>query len=500
MSQQALPPGATRRRAVLGLLDADGWTWASLKAAFWFVLIVFLLGVIPNAAYYFTTGNTVQLGYNAISVVNMCPADNEDLPCPAPAGSVLPWQPSPGELSLPSPLTDAAVFQSGSNMYLIGGSVDGIATADVLTTEASETGNLTPWVEGPALPEPRSDAAVGVYTGVPFVMGGLDASGAPTDTVFKGTVEDGLLTGWELANGENNTDPLTLPQPISGASVLPGTSGFVLMGGRGADGQPTDAVHVAWIEEASSSGRLLAWVPLDGLGLPEPRADAVAAAVGDFNYVIGGDGPDGPVDTVFRLEISDRQPATNEIGEALGWAIAPEDQALPAARSDAAPFAANDSVYVIGGFDENGDPQDSMLWAVVDTTTGDFDGGWQQMEQTDLPVAVAAAAMAGVGSQGFMFGGQTSDGPTDGSMRAALSPQAPFFQLGVAGITIPGLSIKGEVGQQLGYLNAFSVGMVNFILLIIVALAFSRPDASKRVIAKLSRGRLEAPAQEHYRS
>ena len=76
----------------------------------------------------------------------------------------------------------------------------------------------------------------------------------------------------------------------------------------------------------------------------------------------------------------------------------------------------------------------------------------------------------------------------------------PFFQVGIAGVTLPALSIKGEVGQQLGYLNAFSVGMVNFIILIIIGVAFSRPESSKRVLSKLSRGRLKMPDEEHYGS
>ena len=62
MAQLALPPGAARRRAVFGLLDADGWGWATVKATFWFVLIIFLLGYIPNLAYYFTVGNTIDVG------------------------------------------------------------------------------------------------------------------------------------------------------------------------------------------------------------------------------------------------------------------------------------------------------------------------------------------------------------------------------------------------------------------------------------------------------
>lgn len=500
MSQQALPHGATRRRAVFGLLDRDGWTWAGLKATFWFLFIIFMLGVLPNAAYTFTTGNTVQLGYNFIPIVNWCPAANEDLPCPAPAGTVLPWQTSPEELALPAATTDAAVYQSGTSVYLIGGAVDGVATADVLTTETNSSGNLAPWADGPALPEPRSDAALGTYLGTPFVMGGLDAGGTPTDTVFKGTTEDGVLTGWELADGENGTDPLTLPQPISAASVIPGTSGFMLLGGRGADGEPVNSVHVAWVDEVSSSDRLLAWEPLEGLVLPEPRADAVAAAVGNFNYLVGGVGPEGVVDSVFRLEIDDREPATDELGEALGWAIALDAQSLPEPRSNAVPFSANGAVYVIGGLDENGDPQDSVYWAVADTISGDLSDGWQQLGETDLPVPTADAAIAGVGANGFVFGGVTEDGPTDGLLRAGLSPEAPFYQLGIAGVTLPALSIKGEVGQQLGYLNAFSVGMVNFIILIIIGVAFSRPESSKRVLSRLSRGRLKMPPPEQYRT
>src|SRR3954447_20165513 len=39
MAELALPPGAVRRRAVFGLLDADGWAWAALKATFWFIFI-----------------------------------------------------------------------------------------------------------------------------------------------------------------------------------------------------------------------------------------------------------------------------------------------------------------------------------------------------------------------------------------------------------------------------------------------------------------------------
>ena len=120
MAQQALPPGATRRRAAFGLFDADGWTWAGLIAGFWFLFIILMLGVVPNWAYYFTTSNTIQVGYNFASIINLCPADNEDLPCPAPVGAMKPWQTSPEELALPSARSGSSVYQSGSTIYLIG--------------------------------------------------------------------------------------------------------------------------------------------------------------------------------------------------------------------------------------------------------------------------------------------------------------------------------------------------------------------------------------------
>ena len=118
MAQQALGAGTSvpRRRAVFGLLDADGWGWASIKAFVWLIIIVFILGYLPDRAYYLTVGRTVDLGVLAWSPVNLCPPDNESLPCPAPAGALVPWHPSPPELTLPEARTDGAVLQVGTKL------------------------------------------------------------------------------------------------------------------------------------------------------------------------------------------------------------------------------------------------------------------------------------------------------------------------------------------------------------------------------------------------
>ena len=248
MAQRALPPGAIRRRAVFGLLDADGWTWAGLRAGFWFLFIIFMLGYIPNLAYYFTVQNTVEVGYNFASIVNWCPESNEDLPCPAPVGATLPWQTSPTELAMPDgarglghlPVGHASVPDRWPDQRRA-------HDRGPRHARRRSTGTSRPGPTARLCRSPVADAAVGVYLGVPFVMGGLDASGKPTDTVYKGIVEDGQLTGWELANGENGTDPLTMPVALSQASVIAGTSGFVLLGGLDASGAPVTDVHVAWV-------------------------------------------------------------------------------------------------------------------------------------------------------------------------------------------------------------------------------------------------------------
>src|SRR6266498_5091630 len=86
MAQRALGSGTpVRRRALFGLVDRDGWAWAGIKAMLWFLLIILLMGYLPDRAYYFTVFSQIDLGIrsDALTPVNFCPPDNETLPCPA---------------------------------------------------------------------------------------------------------------------------------------------------------------------------------------------------------------------------------------------------------------------------------------------------------------------------------------------------------------------------------------------------------------------------------
>ena len=99
-------------------------------------------------------------GVNVISPINFCPPSNRTLPCPAPAGAPLPWDPSPSQLALPGPRTDGGVVQAGTNLFYVGGT-DGTTVSDQ-TYAPPATGNYGPWQKSSRCrrrgPTPRSSS------------------------------------------------------------------------------------------------------------------------------------------------------------------------------------------------------------------------------------------------------------------------------------------------------------------------------------------------------
>jgi hypothetical protein len=496
MAQYALPPGAVKRRAVFGLLDADGWSWASIKATFWFLLILFLLGYVPDRGYYFTVAPTVDLGFNAISPINLCPGENKKLPCPAPAGAVIPWEKNPPNLALPQGRAAASVFTSGETIYLVGGRTTSGATTSVLTTTVFN-GNLTDWKEGPALPEPRSDAAIASLSGVPYLIGGKDASGAPTTTVFRGVVKNGVLTGWEAAPN------LALKTPVADLSAAATGTGIYVFGGRTADG--LSATTYRSLLSTSGTPALQAWQEITELPLPEARANATALSAGGNIYVIGGEGPKGATNSVFFLPLDTHGlPKINDSNQrALGWGVSvgpAVSAALPEPRQGHASYTNGGATYAIGGYRQDGSITKTDFWAVPDATNGTI-SEWLRLDVTDLPDARAEAVAAVVGQYVFVIGGAGNGGALlDSTNRADLAPRLPFFRLGLFGLTVPALSIKGEIGQQLGYIVAGSAALGNFVILTAIGWMYSHKPETYRFFRFMTRGRFRPPPEDDYQT
>jgi Kelch motif protein len=473
MAQQALPAGSTtqtRGRALFGLLDASGWTWATLKAAFWFILMIFMLGYIPDRAYYFTVNQTIDLGILAWSPVNFCPEGNESLPCPAPVGSVVPWQQSPAELALPAPRTDGAIVQSGTSVLYIGGSDGKQAVDTTFVAKVSGTGNFDKWdANGPKLPAPRSDAGVLYSGGKIYVVGGYGADGKPTDTVFvlSPDATSGALGQWQTSDALKLD--LTLPAPRAGAALIPATDGLLLIGGT--DGtRPQNTVFKTTFDKTGAPGK---WVTEPGQ-LYTPVQDASAAIIGSYLWVYGGTTADGKaVGTVQRGQFgTDPTTATNVVQ----FGVRAGNINLPQPRTNIVGFAANGNLYAVGGSDGS-TPQTELYWGVP-TIDGDIPE-WKHLAVSDLPQGNAGGAPMILGPNAIIVGGQTPDGVTSGSVRANIAPAAPFFQLGLFGATVPALKIDGEIGQQLGYLNANTVGIVDFVIFIVIGVLLAHREQIK---------------------
>lgn len=54
-------------------------------------------------------------------------------------------------------------------------------------------------------------------------------------------------------------------------------------------------------------------------------------------------------------------------------------------------------------------------------------------------------------------------------------------------MTVPGLAIQGEIGQQLGYLNAAGAGTLNFVILLIIGWGFAHKEQSRALIKRVLR-------------
>jgi hypothetical protein len=493
MAQHALGSGnVAKRRALFGLLDRDGWSWAFLKAFGWFIVIIVLMGYLPDRAYYFTVFSTIDLGLRSdpLTPVNLCPAENRTLPCPAPGGAILPWDLSPPLLLLPAGRRDGTAVQVGTHLLYIGGSDGKVASDAVYVADLYSTGNISAWRQGPKLPAPRTRLAAGFFGGSVLAIGGADASGAPTSTVYVLTPDPktGDLGAWQPADGSVSSLPkLTLPEARSGASFVAGGDGIIIVGGRNASG-PTTTVWKSSVTVASK-GALTAWqaqAPLVAFG-DHPRADATAILSGNTLYVYGGVDAKGPTAEVLSGNVTNA--TVTDVSKVDRWGVAINSGAnLPAPRTDVAGFTANGALYVVGGSDGT-KPQSEVWWTTPDATGAIT--GWKHLSQSDLPAGgLAGGSAVASGSFVYVIGGAGSEGVTNAATRANLAPKPPFFQLGGPfGLTVPALKIDGEIGQQIGYLNAAGVGTLDFVLLILIGWAMAHKARTREIFERVRRRR-----------
>jgi len=266
-----------------------------------------------------------------------------------------------------------------------------------------------------------------------------------------------------------------------------------------------DALSAATYRAAIPVGqtKLSTFEELTEIPLPEPRAGASAVSAGISVWVMGGQGPNGVTNSTFYLGLDAHglpavDPAT---GRPRGWGVSANQSAsaaLPEPRQHATGFGNGGALYVIGGEDANGQKVATNYWTVPNASNGTITG-WTSLDATNLSEPRALGAPAISGSTVFIFGGTGANNEDLNSvLRADLAPQPAFFRLGLFGVTVPALSIKGEIGQQLGYIVAAGAGTGGLITLILIGWAFSHRPQTFRFFQWISRGRFRAPPEDEY--
>jgi hypothetical protein len=269
-----------------------------------------------------------------------------------------------------------------------------------------------------------------------------------------------------------------------------------VFGGHTADGGISSKTYRSALS-TTGTPTLGAFGELTELPLPEARANATAVNTGSAVYVLGGQGPSGVTNSVFYLAFDTHgQPKVNTNTERpFGWGVSVGQSAaaaFPEPRYGHTSFVNSGTIFVLGGYDSNNQIVATNYWTVPSPTNGSITQ-WRVLEQTQLPAPRAEATAALVGQHVFVVGGTGASGPDTSSLRADVAPRLPFFRLGLFGLTVPALSIKGEIGQQLGYIIAGSAALGNFVILVVIGWMYSHKDETYRFFRRVSRGRFRPP-------
>lgn len=218
---------------------------------------------------------------------------------------------------------------SPANYVLVvaGGDSLNVATNVVYRATVQASGALgESWDELTALPAARAYHATAAATGYTaaldttttaafvYVLGGLDAAGAASSTVYRGHMDlSGAITDWAEATA--------LPVPLHSAGAVLFRGFLYVAGGVGADSVPVSTVYRAAVAEDGSLGD---WEELSA-SLPVAAGYHSLLNFGPFLYAVGGDSTktstvgaavtNGELGDVYKARINLR---TGDLAE-TGW-------------------------------------------------------------------------------------------------------------------------------------------------------------------------------------
>ncbi len=271
---------------------------------------------------------------------------------------------------------------SAGNLVYITGGADGLVRPRTTVSYSAVTGNgqLGAWSSAANLPAPRAFHGAVVATGYNalidttvagylYVIGGIDSSGDPTNTVYMTPINnDRSLGAW--------TQVATLHSPLHSMGVTIFRSWLYIAGGATTGNVPQSDVFRAHIGRDGSLG---AWEVQPSL--PSPCAYAPLLQFGNVLYLIGGDtGSVSPgvntltasrVDAVYYNFLDLR---TGELKNP-GWTLNATKLIKPVAKHTA--LVAGGTILVSGGLYQgagNSSTEHQYASINVDGSLGSFNG------------------------------------------------------------------------------------------------------------------------------
>jgi hypothetical protein len=189
-----------------------------------------------------------------------------------------------------------------------------------------------------------------------------------------------------LVAAESGLLPWHMPAPISREVVAAGSRGrLVVLGGLTAGGATTAGVY--GVSTGNGRTRYVG-------ALNTPVHDAAVSVIGGSAFVFGG-GSSSTISTVQAFNLGGH--SSQKPGSLAG--------SMPSPRSDAAAVTIGRTTYVVGGYD--GTRADATVLATSD--------GRSFKPIATLPVPVRYPAVAALGGQIYVFGGQAIGGPHAGA-------------------------------------------------------------------------------------
>lgn len=285
-----------------------------------------------------------------------------------------------GHQALYAPIDDANGI-TNQYVYITGGRTnDGASVNQALVGQIGTDGSIATWTATSPLPEVRSSHATVAATpfnskvkgsGFVYVMGGINASNEPVNTVTIGTLNnDGTVSSWSQG--------LALPQALHSLGAVIFRNNIYIAGGATTGNTAVATVYKAQLD---TLGQIAAWEELGAL--PAARAHHGFVTFGGFLYAVGGDTGATTVDdanfTSNESKLSEVLYAKINIRTGslttAGWSVNPN--AMSKARSKHTTLVAGGSIFVSSGLYSgagNGSSENTYGQINSDGTIASFNG------------------------------------------------------------------------------------------------------------------------------